>query len=260
MLGRGLAHWSFLFNSEASLLEGNRIQDNGPGASPRFATVATVEGYSPLDQYLMGFRAASEVPPTFLVTDSPSISTGAMAPRKGVRFDGNRRDISIDDIISAVGRRTPDATVSQRAFRFAFILIVPAGQPPDPNQLAQLESYRSAFEAAYAQYTSGLASADTTLKRALHLSVFPAAGVLAGSTMTASIVLDKPIADPLTIQLQSTGLVDVPASLIIPAGVSRVAFPITGIHVGVDTLTAAAGPQYETAVAHIQVSCQAAHN
>src|SRR5205807_5664986 len=40
MLGRALVHWSFLFNSEASLLEGNRIQDNGPSASPRFTTVA----------------------------------------------------------------------------------------------------------------------------------------------------------------------------------------------------------------------------
>ena len=43
MLGRDLFHWSFFFNSEASLLEGNRIQDNGPSASPRFVTTATVD-------------------------------------------------------------------------------------------------------------------------------------------------------------------------------------------------------------------------
>jgi len=34
MLGTQLAHWAFTFNSEASLLEGNRIRDNGPS---RFA-------------------------------------------------------------------------------------------------------------------------------------------------------------------------------------------------------------------------------
>src|SRR5262249_45926910 len=67
MLGGALAHWSFNFNSEASFLEGNRIADNGESANPRFATVATVEGYSPLDQYLMGFRAPEEVAPLFLV-------------------------------------------------------------------------------------------------------------------------------------------------------------------------------------------------
>ena len=56
MLGHQGAHWDFKFNSDASLLEGNRIQDNGPAASPRFLTTATVEGFSALDQYLMGFR------------------------------------------------------------------------------------------------------------------------------------------------------------------------------------------------------------
>ena len=70
MLGYQSAHWNFLFNSEASLLEGNRIQDNGAGVSPRFQTTATVEGYSPLDQYLMGFRSAQDVPPTFYVANA----------------------------------------------------------------------------------------------------------------------------------------------------------------------------------------------
>ena len=57
MLGYQGAHWDFKFNSDASLLEGNRIQDNGAGVLPRFQTTATVEGFSALDQYLMGLRA-----------------------------------------------------------------------------------------------------------------------------------------------------------------------------------------------------------
>ena len=36
MLGYQNQHWSFVFNSEASLLEGERILDQGPAASPRF--------------------------------------------------------------------------------------------------------------------------------------------------------------------------------------------------------------------------------
>src|SRR5205814_6595468 len=70
MLGRQSAHWAFTFNSEASLLEGNRIQDKGAGASPRFETVAVTEQYSPLDQYLMGFRPKEEVPTLLYVRGS----------------------------------------------------------------------------------------------------------------------------------------------------------------------------------------------
>src|SRR5262249_12856103 len=78
MLGFQLVHWALTFNSEASLLEGNRLRDNSAGPPPRFTPIATVEGYSPLDQYLMGFRAADQVPPSFLVT-GPS-RTFAMRP------------------------------------------------------------------------------------------------------------------------------------------------------------------------------------
>src|SRR5262249_20511776 len=124
MLGGQRARWALTFDSEASLLEGNRIRDDGPAVSPEFTTTATVEGYSPLDQYLMGFRTPDEVPPQFLVT-GPDRSFATRLPRVGVSFDGQRRDVSAAEIIAAEGRRTPDSTVSQRRFRFAFILIVP---------------------------------------------------------------------------------------------------------------------------------------
>ena len=102
MLGRQTAHWAFNFNSEASFLEGNRIQDSGPGTSPRFRTVATVEGYAPLDQYLMGLRAPEEVPPTFLVTGTPFGLPSA--PQTGITFNGDRRDVAIDELIAVEGR------------------------------------------------------------------------------------------------------------------------------------------------------------
>src|SRR5205823_3527536 len=39
LLGRDLAHWSFFLNSDASVMEGNRIQDLGGGS---FRTTAAV--------------------------------------------------------------------------------------------------------------------------------------------------------------------------------------------------------------------------
>jgi len=256
MLGRQLAHWSFLFNSEASFLEGNRIRDDGPNASPRFTTVATVQGYAPLDQYLMGFRAPEEVPPTFLVSDSPNISSGTRSPQVGVAFDGNRRDIAIQEVIDAVGRRTPGAAVSQRRFRFAFLLIVPAGQTPRADQIAQLETYRSLFEGFYRHAVSDRATAEATLKRALHLSTFPAAGLLYGGLAAASIALDQPAAGPLIVLLEpESGAVDVPRYAIIPAGGMHADFFMLGLRPGVDTLVARPlDSSYETAVSKIQVA------
>ncbi len=260
MLGRALAHWSFLFNSEASLLEGNRIQDNGPDASPRFTTIGTVQGYSALDQYLMGFRAPEEVPPTFLVANSPEISSGDRGPKTGVVFNGQRRDVTVDQLIDSTGRRTPDSTVAQRRFRFAFLLIVPPGSTPSAEQIAQVETYRSGFETFYQSATASRASADATLKRALHLSVFPAAGVLAGSAGTASISLDTPSPTPLTVLLHTnSGAVTAPSSVTIPAGAERVVFALSGVRPGIDTLTVEpADFTYETGVANIQVLSSAA--
>ena len=259
MLGRQLAHWSFLFDSEASLLEGNRIQDNGPDASPRFLTTATVQGYAPLDQYLMGFRAAEEVPPVFLVTNSPTISSGSRSPEPGVSFNGKRRDITVQDVIDAVGRRTPDYTVAQRRFRFGFILVVPAGSTPAPEDIAQLETDRGLFETAYRQYASDRASADATLKRAVHFSAFPAAALLSGGTINATLTLDHPVDAALDLSLRSeSGLAGLPPMVTIPSGATQVSFPISGLAPGVDSITA--GPSdggYETAFARIQVAADA---
>jgi uncharacterized protein (TIGR03437 family) len=260
MLGRALVHWSFLFNSEASLLEGNRIQDNGPNASPRFVTIGTVQGYSALDQYLMGFRAPEEVPPTFLVSNSPEISSGSRSPQTGVVFNGQRRDITIDQLIDSTGRRTPDSTVAQRRFRFGFILIVAQGTTPSAAQIAQIESYRSNFEAFYQQATASRATAEATLKRAVHLSFYPAAGIIAGSTATASISLDSAPMAPLTVLLRTnSGAASAPQSVTVAASSDRASFVLTGVRPGVDAVTAEpADSNYETGVANIQVLNSAA--
>src|SRR5882762_5743903 len=186
MLGIQLAHWAFNYNAEASVMEGNRIKDNGAGASPRFVVTDTVEHYSPLDQYLMGFRPASEVPPSFLVTGHPP-SFSLTFPQVGVTFNGGRRDIAIEEIEQAMGRRTPDYTVSQRHFRMAFVLIVQQGSTPSAQELTQLENLRSQFEGFYQQATDNRASIDIKLRHALSLSVAPAAGVLTGVARNASV-------------------------------------------------------------------------
>jgi uncharacterized protein (TIGR03437 family) len=255
MLGSQMAHWAFTFNSEASVLEGNRIVDNGPGTNPRFQTTAAVEGYSPLDQYLMGLRAADEVPDTFYVANARGNQVSGL-PHVGATFNGDRRDVRITDLIGAAGRRTPDHTVAQRRFRFAFILITAAGQEPSPEDVSRIEGYRTAFEAFFNKASSARAVADTTLKRAVQISTAPAAGVVAGATGTATVSIDHPAESPLTILLNTqNGNTSVPRSVTISPGEMQTSFQLAGVREGVEELIAEPGdPRYETVASRIQVA------
>lgn len=254
MLGAALAHWSFNLNSDASFLEGNRIEDSGEGAAPRFRTVATVEQYSALDQYLMGFRPAEEVPPTFLVRGS-GIPDDSL-PRKGATLNGSRRDITVDEIIAAEGRRSPDHTVAQRHFRTAILLVVRDGQQPAQADLDQLERLRSEFEQYFAQATGGRATLSTTLKRNLQLSVSPAAGLLAGTSIQGSVRLSRPAEQPFTVLLRTVnGVAGLPPSVSFAAGDQQALFTLTAIRPGVEEITAEpSDSSYRPDNARIQVT------
>lgn len=255
MLGFQRSHWAFTYNSEASLLEGNKIQDNGEGQSPRFVTIDNVQVYSPLDQYLMGFRAPADVPPTFVIT-SPSIGTGYRSPQAGVTIDGGRRDITVDDVISVAGPRIPGHTVAQRHFRFAIILLTPLALPPSTVDLAKLDGFRQRFEEFYHQASSENAWADTSLRRAASLSVAPAAGVVAGGVITATITIPAPADSDLVFHPSApSGGLGVPDTVTIPAGAASADFTICGFTAGAQDLTVQpANGGYETTYARIQVT------
>jgi len=260
MLGFQLAHWNFAYDSEASFLEGERIVDQGAAASPRFLTTDTVKSYSLLDQYLMGFRAAGDVADTFYVAN-PTIGgvpfdPSQLHPASGISFDGTRRNVTIGDLVQTAGRRTPDYTVAQRRFRFAFILVVAQGSQPSAADLSQIDAYRQQFETFYASSSSNNAIADTSLKRSMKLSIFPAAGVLLNFTGTATVTLATAPAADLAVQFQTpNGDAQFPASVRIPAGTASASFSFTGIKTGVEEVLAVpSDPSYETAAARVEVA------
>lgn len=161
LLGRQLAHWSFFFDSDASVLEGNDIEDRGGGS---FRTVGTSQRYNPFDLYAMGLLAEGEVPPSFYV-ESPS-GTGLRpdsAPRNNVSFTGTRRDVTIADVVAAMGPRNPSASRAPRVHRQAFVYVVSAGRSADPAAVAKLEGFRRAFEPFFASATGGRMALETRL-------------------------------------------------------------------------------------------------
>jgi hypothetical protein len=244
MLGAARVHWSFNFNSEASLLEGNRIADLGSGMANRFLTTGTVEGYSALDQYLMGFRLPEEVPPTFVVW--PSNIDATSFPRVGVAFRGGRWDVSISDLIAAEGRRVPDSTVAQRRFRFGFVLITDTGQQATDASVRQLETYRQEFETYFKRVSGDRAVAETSLLRSIRTPAWPAFGLLSGKS--ADVAVDSP---PPELAVTTSG------SVLAAGPVTAGALQVMGRDPGVADLWLTAGESYESLLIRVAVRASA---
>ena len=254
LLGRAQAHWSFFVNSDASVVEGNRIEDRGM-VSPRFRTIAAAEKYSDFDQYLMGLRDADEVQPSFLVENSTSFRTPSSAPSVGVVFDGDRKEITTDMIIAAEGRRIPPSNLSQKDFNFTFVLLVEAGTTPSLQDLNQLNAIRTQWEQFFNDAVEQRGEAQTVLVKMLHLSTWPATGILRGTPGVGSVEIATPLTADLDVMLTTdNGFIEVPAVVTILAGSTEAPFTIDGVEDGIASLIAVANaPGYEMAHSLVQV-------
>jgi hypothetical protein len=161
LLGRDKAHWSFFFDSDASVMEGNDIQDLGGGS---FKTVDAVKRYSRLDQYLMGAIPPSQVPSFFYVENPSSSHQASDAPKIGEAFTGTRRDLLVDDVIAINGARNPAADTSPKIFRQAFIYIVGNGRSLDQAQVTKLDRIRSQWQSFFGTATEGKMTSITQLR------------------------------------------------------------------------------------------------
>jgi hypothetical protein len=165
LLGRQRAHWSFFMDSDASVLEGNDIEDLGGGS---FRTVGAVRRFSRLDQYAMGLVPVTEVPPFFYVADPLNLSEQKdreSAPDVGVTFNGTRRDVLIDDVVAIHGGRVPSSAESPRIHRQAFVYVVGAGRTPEAGHITKLDRIRREWEDFFAAATEGRMRAETRLRQ-----------------------------------------------------------------------------------------------
>ena len=162
LLGRDEAHWSFFMDSDASVMEGNDIEDLGGGS---FRTVGAVSRFSLLDQYAMGLIEPNEVP-TFFYVQSPTNTsrTSSSAPQIGLTFNGTRRDVLIQDIIAVMGDREPSAAASPRIHRQAFVFVSSSGNTPSAETIANVDRIRLAWESFFLEATDGRMTAVTNLR------------------------------------------------------------------------------------------------
>ncbi len=250
LLGRGLTHWSFFYNSDASVVEGNRIRDNGDGT---FTTTGVVEQYSALDQYLMGLRSPEETPASFLVKDPISAFTASRAPQLNATFSGRRASVTVDQIIAANGPRVPNSVIAPKTFNFAFLLVVPRNTSPSDAQVAHLDRIRREWEPFFTQATASRAAARTDLLLSLRWTPSPL-GLITGTQAEAQVGLLAAPASDLTVTLTNSNplIVALPPRVVVPAGSRSAPVPVTALAPGRAAVSATA-PGFETSTAVVEV-------
>ena len=159
MLGYGGAHWSFVFNSEASLDEGEQITDRGTGRYPAFRHHRRHPGLRAARSLPDGLRPRHRRAAHLLRQGlQPASSFRPINhPAKGVTFDGTPCPSPPKASSRPSDAARPIITVAQHRYRFAFILIVASGSQDAvlTNSVQQVETYRQQFPAAYAEFSAG---------------------------------------------------------------------------------------------------------
>ena len=171
LLGRDEGFWNTFMHTpsvldhpaarRSSVMEGNLWLDYQDG---RFASSSLADGFSLLDQYLMGLRTPAQVPDTFVITNptAPAGVDRAYGVRPDLVVSGARQNININQLIQANGSRWPERANAQRQFRAAFILVT-----QDPAQagatITKITRTRLAFESYFAQSTDYQGSIITGL-------------------------------------------------------------------------------------------------
>ena len=257
LLGRQGAHWSFFFNSEGSFLEGMKLVDHGPGASPfRFESTEAFRRFGAMDLYLMGIIPPEQVPPSFFVRNADVLGGAfhrARQPLAGLLFDGQRVDVSVGDIVETMGARKPGHAVSQKHYRYAFLLLTEEGREPSAETIAKIERVRRQFGPFMAEQTGGGWQAETQLVKALTLNTWPAFGRLQGDPLRAAVFLGDPAEEDLVVRLSGGPGLLLPATVSIPSGAIGVTFSMTGRNPGVHLLEAKINEGYDTARSWIRV-------
>ena len=168
LLGRAHQHWSFFFDADGSVMEGPDWVRQGPDT---FSSLPPIARYGPLDQYLMGVRAAGELDSLIVLSDTatftPPDPRGPYVPfsdpNANLTVHGPYDEYAIGDVVTANGPRVPDAAHSPHALRVAFALVVPRGSNASAGDLSKVDGIRAAFPDTVQSYTGGRLAVDATL-------------------------------------------------------------------------------------------------
>jgi hypothetical protein len=150
LIGHKDSHWSALLDSDASFMYGHDWIHTEEGM---YLAFDQDKRYSALDLYLAGFYSPDEVGAIHFIESSDIESTSVY--NKGSAVVGRERIFSIDDIIAAEGKRTPDSLASQKSFKAAIVYLTRTADMPDALIVHQLNQFARNLELNFAYHTGG---------------------------------------------------------------------------------------------------------
>lgn len=148
-----------------------------PDGNYVFQSAAPMNEYNELELYLAGMLPADQVMPNLV----PELQLQQVCD--GCLVQGPVRTVTIDDVIAADGKRSPDAATSQKEFRVANI-VVTRERPLTDDEMALLDYFSARGEATIPlTYSSGFAKGTTKPFKLATRGV---------GTLTTSLVADFP--------------------------------------------------------------------
>lgn len=163
ILGRSDAHWSYYIDVDHSSLEGGDWVETAPG---EYTCPGFVDYFSQYDEYMMGLRTPEEVAPTFFISSPTNNTTAARSvgtPYIGDMAYGTPVTVTIDDIISAEGPRTPYEPDQGKDLRVAFMLVLKNGTTATQGELDKIAGFRRAWESYLEKSLDGRMTLNTRL-------------------------------------------------------------------------------------------------
>jgi len=164
-------HWNHYYSSGPSVEYGSHIVDNGDGSFT--FNPATPRKYSEFDQYILGLRAPEEVAPIFFLCGNTDITVCSKegSPSMPTPHTGSsdtisnmyKHEVTIEDVIRAMGPRVPAAADAPKNFNVAFVIINQPGIDPFPQQLEKLDTLRVRFQEWFEWATDGRGTICTEL-------------------------------------------------------------------------------------------------
>jgi hypothetical protein len=132
LLGRDAAHWGRWVHTEASVMDGVNWQQNPDGT---FTPTERDKRFGSLDQYAMGLRDPSEVPPFFFLENfvddnGQAVQRDKLSILPGRKYKATRVDVTMQDVLRAMSARSPSAGGAAADLRMGVIFITPPGVAP----------------------------------------------------------------------------------------------------------------------------------
>jgi hypothetical protein len=149
---------------EADAMGGSTWKENGDGTYTQLDRdyYSPAKGFSWLGLYLMGLAKPDEVKPFFILRNLKR--TGASDAEGHPIYTADKTVITIQDVIAAMGPRSPDFDHSQKKFNTAIVVMTMHGKQPSPELISHANDIAQHWIAYWSKVTGGRSTVTVTPK------------------------------------------------------------------------------------------------